>query len=145
MSLSYLHLVGSTFCNGQAFLKYLMARGRELRPSDLQLVRDKNNPYDPNAVQVWYESEVYMEQLGFVQAELAPEIAHCMDYGGTVQVTDCSVYGSADTNFGVYFTASVQYNDNPEAIKAHREPVARDFKEVYAEFIREKRRIHSFK
>ena len=52
MPTSHLQLTGSTRCDGQKFLKYLMARGKEVRPEDLQLIRDKNNPVDPNAVQV---------------------------------------------------------------------------------------------
>ncbi len=138
METSYLQLAGSTKCDGQKFLRYLMARGKEVRPEDLQLVREKNNPVDPNAVQVWYENEIYMEQLGFVKAEQVPEVARCLDHGGKIKITDCKVYGSADTNYGVFFTVSMQDGNRRKETKAHREPIVRNFNDVYAEFVREK-------
>ena len=108
MSLMNLHLKGSTKGYGQAFLKYLMAKGKKIQPMDLQLVRDEYNPVDPNAVQVWYESGIYMEQLGFIEAELVPPVAHCMDHGGKARVIGCNVCGSADTNYGIYLTVDLQ-------------------------------------
>ena len=139
MPTSHLQLTGSTRCDGQKFLKYLMARGKEVRPEDLQLIRDKNNPVDPNAVQVWYESEIYVEQLGFVKAEQVPEVARCLDHGGKVKITDCKVCGTADTNFGVFFTVTMQDGYSRQETQARRGPIARDFNDFYAECVLKKK------
>lgn len=134
-----LHLAGSTKCEGQAFLKYLMVQGKEVRPEDLQLIREKDNPVDPNAVQVWYESEIYMEQLGFVNAELAPEVARCLDHGVKVNITDCKVCGSVDTNFGMFFTVNVHDNNSRKETKGCYKAIVLNFNDVYAEFLQKKK------
>ena len=44
---------------------------------ELQLVREKNNPFDQNAIQVFYKDTM----LGYIAKELAHDLAPSMDAG----------------------------------------------------------------
>jgi hypothetical protein len=44
---------------------------------ELQLVREKNNPFDPNAIQVFYKDTM----LGYIAKELARDLAPSIDAG----------------------------------------------------------------
>lgn len=105
MEIISLHLAGSTKCEGQAFLRRVMAEGMELNSSDLYLLRDKNNQYDANAVQVWSNRNGERVRLGFIKKEQAPVIANYLDHGWDARITYHNICGSAVTNYGLYFTA----------------------------------------
>ena len=64
--------------------------------SDLMLSRDKNNPYDENAIKVIAD---YMH-IGYIKAELAAELAPIMDSGKTVHVELLQVTGGSDKTYG---------------------------------------------
>lgn len=51
----------------------------------LLLIRDPGNPHDPNAIQVWVKGSFLRrrQQVGFLSAELAEELAPVLDAGGT--------------------------------------------------------------
>ena len=104
-----LHLTGSTYCDGQELIHREMEKGHTLQPENLYLVRDSHNPVDTNAVQVWYDDNGKKVRLGFVQRDQAPEVAECMDDGGSVCAIGVNVCGTADTNYGMYFTVQMTY------------------------------------
>ena len=104
-----LHLAGSTYCDGQELIHREMEKGRTLQPENLYLVRDSHNPVDTNAVQVWYDDNGKKVRLGFVQRDQAPEVAECMDDGGSVCAIGVNVCGTADTNYGMYFRVQMTY------------------------------------
>lgn len=104
-----LHLVGSTYCEGQKFLRRIMASGQALQLEKLVMVRDPQNPYDVNAVQVWYDDNGNNVRLGFVNRDQAPDVAECLDNDGGVTVIDAKIYGSSDTNYGLFFRVRLIY------------------------------------
>ena len=64
--------------------------------SDLILSRDKNNPYDENAIKVIAD----YTHIGYIKAELAAELAPIMDSGKTVHVELLEVTGGGDKKYG---------------------------------------------
>ena len=102
-----LHLAGSMYCEGQAFFKSIMARGQELQQEKLYMVRDPQNPKDANAVQVWYDDKGNKVRLGFVNRYQAPEVAEYFDGGGYEYIINAKIYGSSDTNYGLFFTVQL--------------------------------------
>ncbi len=103
----YLHLAGSTHCSGQSFLKAVQAGKCKITSSNLILVRDKENQYDPNAVQVWCRNGEEEVRLGFVDKEQAPDVARYIDRGWGIHITGHSIYGTADSFCGLYMTAEM--------------------------------------
>lgn len=101
----YCQLKGSTFCEGQDFLRNVLSSGQTLRPADLRLIRQPDNPKDPNCIQVWYAQENERVRLGFVNKENAPRLASYMDSGGTTNIISVKFYGAIDKgqNAGMYF------------------------------------------
>ncbi len=101
----YCKLKGSTYCEGQDFLRNTLSSGRTLRPTDLRLIRQPDNPKDPNSVQVWYAQGNDRVRLGFVNKENAPKVASYMDSGGTASIVSVKFYGAVDKgqNAGIYF------------------------------------------
>ena len=99
------HLKGSTFCEGQDFLRNVLSSGQTLRPADLRLIRQPDNPKDPNCIQVWYAQENERVRLGFVNKENAPRLASYMDSGSTTNIIRDKFYGSFDEkqNVGILF------------------------------------------
>ena len=104
-----LHLVGSTYCEGQDFLKDIKARGQELQEEKMYMVRDPQNPNDVNAVQVWYDDNGNKVRLGFVNRDQAQEVAEYLDAGGYEYVIDAKIYGSSDTNYGLFFKVQLVF------------------------------------
>lgn len=64
--------------------------------SDLMLSREKDNPYDKNAIKVIAD----YTHIGYIKAGLAAEIAPIMDSGKTVNVELLEVTGGGDKNYG---------------------------------------------
>ena len=64
--------------------------------SDMILSRDKNNPYDENAIKVIAD----YTHIGYIKAELAAELAPIMDSGKTVHVELLEVTGGGDKKYG---------------------------------------------
>lgn len=64
--------------------------------SDLMLSRDKNNPYDENAIKVIAD----YTHIGYIKAGLAAELAPIMDSGKTVHVELIEVTGGGDKKYG---------------------------------------------
>ena len=85
-------IVGVTFEGRQRFVVRLR-RGEQLK-----LVRQPNNPYDPNAIAV-FDSQG--NQLGYIRRELAAEMAYKMDRGiqYTAEVTEVTG-GDPGMSFG---------------------------------------------
>jgi single-stranded-DNA-specific exonuclease len=78
-------VVGVTFENRQAVVALLTEGER------VSLIRDPDNPFDPNAVKVvrWDQ-----KQIGFLDRELAKIMAPRMDrYGGTFKATVSRITG----------------------------------------------------
>ena len=64
--------------------------------SDLMLSRDKNNPYDENAIKVIAD----YTHIGYIKAGLAAELAPIMDSGKTVNIELLEVTGGGDKKYG---------------------------------------------
>ncbi len=109
MLIRSLHLAGSTKCQGQEYMREIIRNGHTLQAENLYLVREPQNPFDANAVQVWYDDNGKKTRLGFVQRDQAPDIAECMDNGGSACAIDVTVCGTADTNYGMYFRVQMTY------------------------------------
>ena len=96
-------LKGSTFCDGQNILRSIVSSGLVIQPADLLLVRDYNCVQDSNCVQVRYHNGSTDTKIGNVNKENAPAIASCMDAGGTVRIISLQLYGTVETNIGLFF------------------------------------------
>jgi single-stranded-DNA-specific exonuclease len=69
-----------------------------LRPGDaLELRRDPENPYDTNAIGVWFGTL----QLGFVKREIAAKIAPNADAGERYSAAVTAVTGGGTRSFGI--------------------------------------------
>ncbi len=108
----YLHLTGSTHCAGQQALRDVQAGKYELKPRDLFFVREKANPYDSNAVQVWWRNGDTDIKLGFIEKEQASSVADYIDRNQGVHVTGHAIYGTSDTFCGLYMTAEIGFSDS---------------------------------
>ena len=106
-------LRGSTFCEGQDYLRNIASSGRTIRPSDLYLVREPENPYDQYCVQVWCKNQSTNTnvRLGNINRENSEFVSSYMDTGGTVNVTSLNLYGSLEKgqNVGMYFTINALF------------------------------------
>ena len=101
----YCQLKGSTFCEGQDFLRTALSTGMDIPSSDMYLIREPANVYDSNCTQVWCRYGGRNIRLGNVNRENAPLIASCLDSGGTARITSHTFYGLTDgkENVGLYF------------------------------------------
>ncbi len=88
----YTKVVGVTFENRQAVVAAL-SDGEKLI-----LVREPDNPYDPNAVRVEKTGEI---QIGFLNARLARHFAPLLDRGERYLAYVSQVTGGQDRNYGV--------------------------------------------
>ena len=82
-------VAGVSFKNsdGSSRQRYIRAYCAASMP--LTLRREPNNPRDKNSVTVWVSVRKYIlfkseVQIGHLRADLAAEIAHHIDHGGTV-------------------------------------------------------------
>ena len=104
MALLAIHLAGSTFCEGQNYLQNVYKNRQILRPENSYLVRESNNRYDTNAVQLWYDDNGRQIRLGYVERTMAPEVAHCMDNGGSAYVINLTICRRPEyIHCGLYF------------------------------------------
>ena len=87
-------------------MKNIRTEGRMIQPSEMYMVREPDNTYDSNCVQVRYRHGGLDVKIGNVNKENAPAIASCMDAGGTAEIKSCSLCGSPDTNIGLYFVVN---------------------------------------
>ncbi|KNZ71087.1 single-stranded-DNA-specific exonuclease RecJ [Thermincola ferriacetica] len=88
----YTKVVGVSFDNRQE----IVARLRE--GEKLFLVREHNNPHDPNAVRVENRSG---EQVGYLNARLAKHFAPLLDKGEQYLTLVSNVTGGQDKNYGL--------------------------------------------
>ena len=107
-----LHLKGSTLHYGQEYLQDVMAGAIAFNESEIRLVREPSNKYDPNAVAVWWRNDQEAKQLGYVARNQAPTVARCLDNGGKVLIKNHSICGSSDTNYGLYLGVDVLFRRN---------------------------------
>ena len=80
----YTKVVGVTFEGRQRYIRHMQVGER------LELVRDRNNAYDSNAIKVVNE---YGDQIGFISRDVAAQLAPRMDMGrnwGTYYYAICS-------------------------------------------------------
>lgn len=104
-----LHLKGSTKHYGQEYLSKVMSGTLAFNESEIKLVREPNNPHDANAIAVWWQRGNDSRLLGYIDRKQAETVARCMDYGGKVSIRNHRIYGSADTNYGLYLGAEVLF------------------------------------
>ena len=104
-----LHLTGSTNYAGQNFLRSVHAGAFNLAPSDIYLVRELDNQYDENAVQLWYRSNGKEVRLGFVDRKQNPIVANCLDNGGNIRILNHTIYGQADSYCGLFMDAQMEF------------------------------------
>ena len=107
-----LHLKGSTLHYGQEYLQDVMAGAIAFNESEIRLVREPSNKYDPNAVAVWWRNDHEAKQLGYVARNQAPTVARCLDNGGKVLIKNHSICGSSDNNYGLYLGVDVLFRRN---------------------------------
>ena len=95
-------LMGSTFRGGAK--EVILTLEKDMA---LELVREPNNPYDPNAIKIMKGI-----QIGYVKKELAVTLAPLMDVGRDVTCVVSEVTGLDKKNQGVnlYFT----WDDSPK-------------------------------
>lgn len=122
MRITNLHLAGSTYCEGQELIHREMKKGHTLLVENLYLVRDSYNPVDANAVQVWYDDNGEKVRLGYVQRDQAPEVAECMDDGGSVCAIGVTICGTEDANYGMYFRVQMTYPCDFAALDSDSHP-----------------------
>jgi len=90
-------IVGSTFCGGQNLIPELD------RGDPLQLVRDPENEFDTNAVQVRNENG---DLLGHLPKDTAAEVAPLMDGGTEVKAKVAEITGGSGNHYGCNVTLS---------------------------------------
>lgn len=89
----YTKVVGVTFEGRQRNIRYTSVGDR------LTLARDKNNPFDCNAIKVFNSAGA---DLGFISKELAEKMAPQMDMGVIYTATVTSITGTnPGENMGV--------------------------------------------
>ena len=104
MPLFYTKIVGVTFANQdgsdrQEIIEDLDDLLQQTSHVSLVLVRDPQNPYDHNAIQVHDEQG---RQLGYLSRSVCETLAPMMDNGIEVQCTLSQITGhSLDQNFGI--------------------------------------------
>lgn len=86
----YSKIAGVTYDNRQEYLQNC------LKGDILNLVRDKNNPYDANAIRI-YKGNL---QLGFIKKDLAETLAPIMDNGENLMCTLVDITGGDDYLYG---------------------------------------------
>lgn len=109
----YTKVVGVTFENRQEVV-------RRLKEGDtLYLVREYDNPYDPNAVRV---ENKYGQQVGYLNARLARHFAPLLEQREQYRVLVSSVTGGDERNFGVNIVIQrLQEKDSEEGKAILRE------------------------
>lgn len=68
---------------------------------DLTLKRDPKNPYDPNAIKVYADGE----HIGYINRDLARDLAKSMDSGRTVEASIDEITGGKD---GLYYGCNIR-------------------------------------
>lgn len=88
----YSKIAGVTFEGRQKIVGNLAVGQR------LKLVREPNNPYDPNAIAIKTEDS---QHLGYINKKLASAIAPEMDSGVKFRASVSSVTGGNGKNYGI--------------------------------------------
>ena len=94
----YSKVVGVAFENPDGSSRQQYIKDYCFSSQPLILKREPNNRYDKNAVGVWIKRKVFLFfeseiQIGYLSAELAEDIAECMDSGGTVEACISEITG----------------------------------------------------
>lgn len=96
-------IVGSTFCNGQELIS-------KLKHNDvLNLVREKDNKFDPNAIAVL---NMDFKKLGFIPKDTAVGLAKEMDNNKIVDAHVSEVTGGGTKNIGCNILIEIYKKDN---------------------------------
>lgn len=108
-------LAGVSKDNRQAIIDRYIISGEVL-----ELERDPDNPYDPNAIAVfiWPPTEE-RKQVGYIKAELAAELAPLMDAGQVIEGEVVEVTGLDQETRGVNITLTVY--DREESLQIHKQ------------------------
>lgn len=83
-------VAGVTFRNAQSILPTIK------RGAVLALVRERNNEHDSNAVKVMYGAK----QIGYLNRDVAADIAPIIDSGGSVSATVVEITGGRGKTYG---------------------------------------------
>ena len=72
----------------------------------VELQREYDNGHDANAVSVWMDNE----KVGYINSDLAVDLAHLIDEEHEVQITDCETTGGTDENqnYGVHLIIEIE-------------------------------------
>ena len=72
--------------------------------SELVLIREKNNQFDPNAVAIYGTIGVAITKIGYVRKELAESMAKEIDNGEIIVAEITQITGGKDgQNYGVNY------------------------------------------
>ncbi|MFN2460688.1 MAG: DEAD/DEAH box helicase [Candidatus Velthaea sp.] len=94
-----------------------------LQPGDvLELRRDPHNPYDPNAVAVWYGAL----QVGFLKREIARRLAENFDAGERYHAEVGSVTGGGERSTGINIFVRRERRERERSQAATAGTVSRD-------------------
>ena len=92
-------LAGTTFDGRDEIIECLYLSGNMDIGQELLLKREPNNPYDRNAIAVIHPET--MQQIGFIQKDLAATMSPNIDAGIIFKATISSVTGGGGYNYGV--------------------------------------------
>lgn len=101
-------IAGVTAKNNDGFPRQRYIR-RYCKPGiPLILKREPNNPYDKNAISAWIKATAFFffsseVQIGYLNADVAEELAHYIDKGGHVTgyITEVTGGTGSKKSFGV--------------------------------------------
>lgn len=93
----YTKVVGITYDGREAIIEDLCSRGLLKTGTVLQLVHQRNNIHDANAVAVMYSNK----QLGFLSRDVAAQIAPKIDAGKTCTASVVAITGSLGQHYGI--------------------------------------------
>ena len=86
----------------QDIIERMAERGRVF----VEFGREYDNRHDENAISVWMDNE----KIGYLDGDLAADVAPLIDLGCDIQVTDCEIIGGTldKPTYGVSLEFSVE-------------------------------------
>lgn len=95
-----IRVAGTTFENRQ---KYLYGLSRSKQTPRITLLREPNNPADPNAIKVMCHTKKCYP-IGYIPKKTARRLAPIMDAGSYVYVDAVDISGGNGVNYGMGLT-----------------------------------------